>query len=160
MKKIVLAAAVLAATSAPAFAADGTGEATATVIAPIAITHVTNAKLAFGSFLVGTGGTVVVDAAGAGSVTGDVSFVTGSTNRADAFDVTGDPGRGFSITTTGGSVSDGTNTISFTTAPAASSSTLNATGSRRFFVGGTLTLTGSEVAGDYTGSYTATVEYN
>lgn len=160
MKKIVLAAAVLAATSTPAFAADGTGVATATVIAPIAITHDAGAALAFGSFTTGTGGTVAVTAAGVGSVTGDVTFVTGSANSADAFTVAGDPGRSYSISTGAGSVSDGTNSMSFTTTPSATSASLDASGAGSFTVGGTLTVAGTEPAGNYTGSYTATVAYN
>ena len=164
MKKFLMAAAIVAASSAPAFAAgntaSGSGVATATVIAPITLTHTSGAALGFGKFTTGTGGTVVVSAAGAGSVTGDVTFVTGSANSADAFTVAGDAGRSFTISTGTGNVSAGGGDIPFTTSASAATGTLDTAGAASFTVGGTLTLAGTEPAGDYSGSYTATVTYN
>jgi len=164
VKKIILASAIALVSATPAFAASGNtssanGTATATIVEPIVLTHTSGAALGFGRFTTGTGGTVSVSAAGVGSVGGDVAFVPGSTNSADAFTVTGDAGRSFSITTGSGSVTDGTNSISFTTTPSAASGTLTG-GSASFTVGGSMTLTGSEVAGAYAGSYSATVTYN
>lgn len=165
MKKLVIAAAVVALSSGTAFAASGNtstvaGSATASVVAPIVLTHTPAAKLGFGSFTVGTGGTVVVTSAGAGSATGDVGLVPGSTYSADAFTVAGDAGRSFSIATGTGSVTNGTSTMTFTTAPSASTGTLSGTGTGSFSVGGTLTAAGTETAGSYTGTYNATVTYN
>ena len=103
MKKILLAAAITALTSGTAFAApsgntaNATGSAKATIVAPIAIVHTAGASINFGTFTAGTGGTVVVTALGAGSVTGDVGTVSGNTNAADAFTVTGDGTRTFTI---------------------------------------------------------------
>lgn len=165
MKKIILAT-FAAAVAVPAAAAPGDtattqGTANAEVVAPIAITHDTNAALDFGTITAGGGGTVVVTAAGVGSDTGDVTLLTGSTNSADSFSVTGDANRSFSITTGGGTVSDGSgNDMNFTTSPSASSDTLSGTGTSSFTVGGTLTVGANQAAGSYTGSYDATVTYN
>ncbi|WP_248633926.1 DUF4402 domain-containing protein [Novosphingobium nitrogenifigens] len=167
MNKYVLAAASVAALfAAPgvALAASGNsstaaGTATASVVAPIVLTHTSGAALNFGKFTVGAGGTVVVTSAGAGSVTSDVGFVPGSSTAADQFTLTGDSGRNFGITTTSGTLTNGTKTMSFTTAPSAASGTLSASGTYSFNVGGTLTVAGTETAGAYTGTYNATVAY-
>ncbi|MFM9934574.1 MAG: DUF4402 domain-containing protein [Novosphingobium sp.] len=169
MKKIILASAIVFGTAlvsaTPAFAASGntstaTGSATATIVSPIVLTHTSGAALGFGRFSTGTGGTVVVTTAGAGSVGGDVGFVPGSVNSADAFTVAGDAGRSFSIATTGGSVTAGTTSMAFTTTTSASTDTLSVGGTGGFTVGGTLTVAGTEAAGAYTGTYSATVTYN
>ncbi len=164
MQKILLAA-LAALAPASAFAASGntstaTGSATATVVAPIVLTHSSGAALSFGKFTTGTGGTVVVSAAGVASVTGDVGLVPGSTSAADTFTVAGDGNRSFSIATTGGTVTSGSNSMSFTTTPSASSATLSAGGSATFKVGGTLTVSGTTAPGSYSGTYSATVAYN
>ena len=165
MKKIILASAIALISATPAFAASGNtssanGSATATVVEPIVLTHTSGAALGFGRFTTGTGGSVTVSSAGVGSVGGDVAFVPGSSNSADAFTVAGDASRSFSISTGAGTVTSGTNSISFTTAASAASGTLSAGGTASFTVGGELTLAGTEPAGAYTGSYSATVTYN
>ena len=167
MKKIALAtlATVLAAGAAHAAPTSGNtsttqGAATATVVAPIVLTHDEEAVLNFGTFTVGTGGSVTVDSTGAGTLGGDVGEVSGSTNSADAFSVTGDPDRSFDIVTTGGEVDNGTDTMEFTTEASDTTGTLDGSGDATFTVGGVLTVAGSESEGDYTGSYDATVTYN
>lgn len=165
-KRIFAGVAIIAslATVSAAHAASGntstaTGQASATVIAPIVLTHTSGATLNFGKFTTGTGGSVVVTSGGAGSVTGDVGFVPGSTNTADAFALTGDISRNFGITTTGGSITNGSSSMTFTTTPSAGTGTTSATGAATFTVGGTLTVGTGLVTGAYTGTYTATVQY-
>ena len=165
MKKLLLAAAVAAALPGSAYAASGNtstanGTATATVVAPIVLTHTPSAALNFGKFTTGTGGSVTVSAAGVASVGGDVGLVPGSTSSADAFTVAGEGGRSFSIATTGGSVTSGSASMTFTTVPSATSATLGTSGTASFTVGGTLTVSGTAVAGSYSGTYSATVAYN
>jgi hypothetical protein len=165
VKKIILASTIILVSASPAFAASGntstaSGSATATIVEPIVLTHTSGAALGFGRFTTGTGGSVTVSAAGVGSVGGDVAFVPGSTNSADAFSVTGDASRSFSISTGAGTVTAGTTSISFTTSPSAATGTLGAGGTATFSVGGQLTLAGTEAAGAYTGTYSATVTYN
>ena len=164
MKKFLIAATLIAFSSGTAFAATGntstaTGSATATVVAPITLTHNTGA-LSFGKFTVGSGGTVVVSATGAGSVTGNTTLVSGGTTTADSFSVTGDPSRSYTIATTNSTVTNGTVTMAFTTLASAATATLSTTGTGSFTVGGTLTAVGTEPAGSYAGTYNATVTYN
>lgn len=156
MKKIALAAAIAAVLPTSAFAATDQGEATATVVAPITITHDALATLDFGAFAAAAG-QVIVSPAGVGSTSGITQL---GTVAADNFDVAGDAGRSFSIVTTGGSVSNGTDTMAFSTSVASATGALDGTGNATFDVGGTLTVAGTESAGTYTGSYDATVEYN
>lgn len=165
MKKILLVAAA-AAIATPAFAAPGDtattqGSATATIVAPITLTH-NSAALAFGTLTSGTGGgTVTVSSGGTVSgTTGDVTVLSGSLNSADSFTVGGSANRTFTISTTGGSVAAGANSMTFTTSASGATGTLSAGGSATFTVGGTLTVGANQAAGSYTGSYNATVAYN
>lgn len=165
MKKTFVSAIALAlpvaAVAAPGDTDTAMGSATATVVAPIELEHDAGATLSFGSFVAGGGGTVIVSPAGAGSVTGDVVFVTESANTADSFTVSGDAGRSFSIAASGGSVdTTGGDTMAFTTTVSAASGTLDASGNGTFKVGGTLTVAADQAPGDYTGEYEATVAYN
>lgn len=165
LKKLIVLAATAALISTSAAAAPGDtstaeGVATAEVVAPITLEHVKGASLNFGTFTTGdAGGTVVVDAAGVGTATGEVTLLGGSVEAADAFTVAGDANRAFSIDTAGGAVTNGTDKMIFTT-NAASSGKLNAAGAATFSVGGTLAIAGGESAGAYTGSYSVTVAYN
>lgn len=163
MKKIVLAvlagAVAMPAMAAPGDTATTQGTATAQIVAPITITHTAGAALSFGTMTAGNGGLVRVDAAGAGTVSGEVTLVAGVATSSDAFTVTGDANRSFSITTGNGNVTAGANSMAFTTT-AATSGTLNGSGTASFRVGGTLTVGSNQAAGSYTGSYNATVTYN
>ncbi|WP_341710768.1 DUF4402 domain-containing protein [Erythrobacter sp.] len=170
MKKLLLVAAAttfaVPAVAAPGNTATATdGSATAQIVAPIAITHVSGESLNFGIIVPDSAGSSVVSitTGGAGSVpTGNAVVVDASAQQADAFDVTGDANRGFSISTTGGTVSNGTQTMAFSTSfdTTAGSGTLSGTGTASFTVGGDLTVGAAQAAGTYTGSYSATVAYN
>lgn len=144
-----------------AYAASATGNATATVIAPIAIAN--TADLAFGKFAASTGGTVVMDPAGARTATGAVVLSTVTPGGAASFDVTGDNNATYAITLPGtASITSGVNTMSvgtFTSTPSATG-TLSAAGAQTVTVGGTLTVASAQVAGAYTGTFSVTVEYN
>ena len=163
MKTIALATIIALTAAEPAFAgptATATGTASATIVAPIVLTHPAGSSLNFGRITRGTGGTVTVSAADVGSVDSDVSMVPGSTAAADSFAVAGDASRSFSVTTSSGTVTSGGNSLTFTTTPSAATGTLTAAGTASFTVGGTLTVSGTAAAGAYTGTYTATVTYN
>jgi hypothetical protein len=140
MNKWILPIIALAASSSPAFAAGNTdtqqGSATATIVAPITLTHTSGAALNFGN-------------------------VTGGSPAADAFSVTGDPSRTFTITTTSSTIaSSGGATLNFTTSPSAVTGTMSGSGAAAFTVGGTLTVPNTATAAVYSGSYNATVTYN
>lgn len=145
-----------------AYAATATGNATATVIAPITITN--TADLAFGKFAASTGGTVVMAPAGTRTATGAVVLSTVTPGAAASFDVAGDNDATYAITLPGAAstISSGVNTMSvdtFTSTPSATG-TLSATGAQTVTVGGTLTVASAQVAGAYTGTFDVTVEYN
>ena len=162
MKKFVIAAALIAVSSGSAFAAGNTstanGTATATVVAPLVLTHTSGASLTFGTFVPSTAGTVTITAAGAATYSGPVAMVT-NTYSADAFTVSGDTTRTFTIATTGSTLTGPGTAMTFTTTPSAATGTL-AAGAASFTVGGVLTVPPTQTAGSYTGTYTATVTYN
>lgn len=166
-KTIALAASVLTLVSAPAFAQNSdtaVGSATATVIEPIAVAHVTGKALNFGSFTfltADTGGTVEVDADTGGVSPNGLVMMSNSTSSADEFSVTGDTNRTFAITTASGTVThtNGNASMSFTTAPLNPTGTLSS-GAATFKVGGVLSVPANALAGTYNGSYNVTVEYN
>ena len=54
----------------------------------------------------------------------------------------------------------GTDTMAFTASVSSASDTLDTNGDGSFTVGGTLTVAADQAAGDYTGTYDATVAYN
>ena len=160
MNKFLIAATTVALTSAPAFAANNTattsGTASANVVGPINLVHTAGKTLKFGAFAAAAG-TITVNADGTNSASG-VKLLAGTSTTADGFSVGGDTTRVFDITTTGGTIKNGAITMAFTTAASSTSGTL-AAGAASFTVGGTLTVAGTETAGSYTGTYTATVTY-
>ncbi len=162
----VLALAIAGAGSANA--ASVPAGTTSTVVSPIAITKA--ADLAFGSFAAGAAlGTVTVTPGGARTVGGGVTAVA-STSTAAKFDVTGASGMGYSISVVATPLSDGgSNTMTFTpisdlTASGSTSGTVTVGsltgGAQSIFVGGVLSVAANQVAGTYSGTVTATVDYN
>lgn len=163
-------AAAFAVIGVSSYAVEGTASASGTVIAPIAITK--GADLNFGKFARGAGGSITVATNGTPSSTGIVRSTT-VTPTAARFDVTGDAAATYSITYTGTSttLSDGaTNTMTMAifsdltgggaTSGSAATGLLNGSGTQSVYVGGTLTVGATQVAGTYTGSVKVQVEYN
>ncbi|CAM3341343.1 DUF4402 domain-containing protein [Halomonas lysinitropha] len=153
------------------FAASATTNVSSTVIEPIAITK--SADLVFGKFAPGAGGSVTVDTAGTRSATGAILSTVGSSPTAAKFDVTGDNDATYSITWGGVTEltdSESTETMALTkisdltaggaTTGEVDAGVLSATGAQSIYLGGTLTVGGTQAAGTYTGDVTATVEYN
>lgn len=154
------------------FAAEASTSSTATVITPIAITK--SADLVFGSFAKGVGGSVTVSTSGARTATGAILSTVGDTPSAAKFDVTGEGVSTYSIIWSGDTqLVTGASGVGETMALArisdltagnaitgeVTSGTLTA-GAQSIYLGGVLTVDAAQVAGDYTGSVTATVEYN
>ena len=160
------------------FAAGADAPSTATVITPITISN--TQSLVFGKFAPsGAAGTVTVATDNSRSQTGNVILSnSGNPVTAATFLVEGDMGSSYSISwpaPAGLELSDNNATapsvmtlslLSATTASAATTSvvtsgTLGATsGSQIIYLGGTLTVGATQVAAAYTGSVTATGEYN
>ncbi len=149
-----------------AAAASDTATTTATVVTPIAIADAQN--LNFGEFAAGTGGTVVLTTAGGASATGDV-VLTGGTSAAAEFTVTGQADASFSIGVADNNLThtDTVTTMALATThdldgasennPASGTLTL---GTQTLYVGGTLTVGNAQTVGVYSGTITATVNYN
>jgi len=168
---LTLAALALAMSAAAgsAVAAVATATSTSTVITPIKITKA--ADLAFGSFAAGsTVGTVTVSTNGTRSKTGGVTLM-GSGATAAKFDVTGSGALTYSISWAGSSttLTSGSDSMTFTrvadlTGAGAvtgdvTSGALTA-GAQSIYVGGVLDVGIDQAAGNYTGTVSATVEYN
>jgi hypothetical protein len=149
------------------------GTANATVVTPIAINQTT--PLSFGRFSTpGTAGSVTIAATvgGARTVSGGTVLVTtgGPTalGNSGVCAVNGEPNLIYTVsaltatalTRTGGGGVD--MPLAIVTSPAAGSATglLDASGAQTLYVGGTLTVAGTQTPGTYTGTYSVTVEYN
>lgn len=149
--------------------------ATAVVLQPIAVAK--NNDLVFGNVVAGNGD-VTVATDGARTKTGATALPTGVTPAAARFDVTGTGNNTFSISYAGSDtvLTDASaNTMAVdwivevvgTTTPTGktdattdpSAGTLNS-GAAYIFVGGKLTVGGTQAAGTYTGSVVVTVAYN
>lgn len=159
-----------AALCGPAYAADMPGTANAAVVRPN--TLIKTDDLDFGTLISGaTGGTVTINAlTGARTTTGGVTPVGGGTQRA-VFQGTG----GILLITVSGDTSvtlvraggDAPN-MTATLVRATSTSgggiallggTLLPSGVQTYYIGGTLTVPANQPAGDYSGTFTLTVNY-
>lgn len=165
---LIAATAASIGVSATAGAAQASATATGTVVAPIAIAAVSD--LAFGSFAPGVGGSVTVDTGGARSTIGTI-MVSSAPVSAARFKITGQAGLTYTITHGGSTqLSNGAATMTLTkfsdltglnnTSGVANSGMLDGAGMQSLFVGGTLAVAPNQVAGLYSGSIVATVEYN
>jgi spore coat protein U-like protein len=154
--------------SAMAASATATATSTSTVVAPIAIAKA--ADLAFGSFAASaTAGTVTVSPNGARTFTGGVA-AAGGTPTAAKFNVTGEAGLTYAITLGGtAQLTSGANTMAFTSISDVTASAITSTnvssgtltgGAQSIYVGGVLAVGAAQVAGTYSGTVTATVDYN
>jgi spore coat protein U-like protein len=164
-----LAALVLAiAGPGSAMAASAVASSTSTVIAAIDIQKTSD--LAFGSFAAsGTSGSVTVTPGSTRTAGGGVTVV-GTTASAAKFDVTGQAGLGYSIGVVATTLDDGSGNsmtltpISDLAASANTSGTVDAGtltgGAQSFYVGGVLNVAANQAAGNYSGTVTATVNYN
>lgn len=143
-----------------------TATASATIVTPIAIANA--ADMDFGNVAVSAAlGTVVLDPAGARSVTGGATLpaVTGTVTAA-SFDVTGQANFTYSITLPGAAttITSGANTMTvdnWTSTPTPTG-TLDAGGAQTLSVGATLNVAAGQASGAYISGtpFTVTVNYN
>ena len=174
IKLALLAALAVAggAVSNASHAAQASATASGTVVAPIAIAAVAN--LAFGSFAPGAGGNVTVSTSGVRTTTGPV-LLTATSSSAARLNITGQAGATYSIAHSGtvvltNTIGAGAETMALTkfsdltgangTSGTVTSGTLDVGGAQSLYVGGTLAVAAGQVAGLYTGTVIATVEYN
>ncbi|OYW73564.1 MAG: hypothetical protein B7Z37_21050 [Verrucomicrobia bacterium 12-59-8] len=165
MRALLALIAVVACMPAPCLAASGNasvrnGAAAAQAVTPLVLVHTAGRSISFGRFTVGSAGTVVVPITGVASTTGGVTFVAGSTTSLDRFVASGDPNRLIGITSSGGTVTSGSNSMAFTTVPMLPAGFIPLTGSGFFTVGGTLSVAAGQAPGSYNGNYVVSVAYN
>jgi hypothetical protein len=144
-------------------AAQTSANATATVVAPLAITKV--ADLSFGSFSTNAAGqTVTMSPAGVRSTSGAIAMA--GTTTAATFNVVGSGTLTYAITlpssiemTTGSGGANETMTVSGFTSNPSGTGTLTA-GAQTLAVGATLTTVAGQAGGVYSGSFNVSVDYN
>ncbi|UCB55241.1 MAG: DUF4402 domain-containing protein [Thiotrichales bacterium] len=146
--------------SASTLAASVTSTANATVIAPMTIGE--TQALDFGDIAEdGTGGTVALDAStGARTPGGGASASAGGGDQRGIYAITGVAGKTYSISIPGINLTGpggATMSVVFTNDAAL---TIPGAGSDNIGVGGTITLGAGQTAGNYSGNYTVTVDYN
>ncbi|WP_432768893.1 MAG: DUF4402 domain-containing protein [Sphingopyxis sp.] len=166
----IVAAAASAALCAPAQAADTDVTVNAAIVRPN--TLVKTNDLDFGTLTSGpTGGTVAVNAVtGARTTTGGVTPIGNGAQRATfvgtggIFLITVSGSTSVTLTRAGGGAP--TMTASLTRAASTSGggisllgSTLLPSGVQTYYIGGTLTVPANQPAGDYSGTFTLTVNY-
>ena len=125
-----------------------------------------NQELSFGSFVAGSGGSVTVSTSGARSASGGVLLIPSSAGAAAQFTVSGDANATYTIQLPGNdfvklSGPGGDMFINeFTGSPSGAAGQLSAGGSQSLSVGGTLNVASGQSPGEYSGSFTVTVDYN
>jgi hypothetical protein len=124
----------------------------------------TVSNMSFGSFVAGTGGTLTIKPGGTRTSTGGVVVLgQGSTFGAASFLVSGTRSATYTLTMpTNGTVvlSDGAHTMAlndFAVSP--SNGHLSGGGTQTIRIGATLTVANGQPAGQYTGTYSVTVNY-
>lgn len=141
--------------------------ATATSISPLSLSE--TVAMDFGTVAGGSGvGTVVMDTAGARSVTGDAQILVTGPGTAASFQVTGEPGLSYTLSITGPAILESAagQQIAATGFTHTSNGFLPAGGTDSFQVGATLQLGPQQAAGSYSTAngggtpYILTVNYN
>lgn len=122
--------------------------------------------LAFGSFVAGNGGTVKIDVNNARTSSGGVTLIPWNAGQAAKFTITGTsnttyfvelpPNNFVKLTGPGGEMIVG----EFTSTPSGAGGQLGAGGSQTLTVGAVLQVNNGQVAGEYSGSFSVTVDYN
>ena len=151
------------------FAAQDTATTSATVVTPITITQATNLNFAEFAAHTGNPGTVTISTGGVASAS-EAVLTDDSSASAASFDVAGQASASYSITITDDELThtDGTTTMTLTTThdldasteDSPATGTLDGSGAQTIYVGGTLSVAAAQLSGSYSGTITATVEYN
>jgi Mat/Ecp fimbriae major subunit len=161
--KAALAVSAVAMGANAAHAATANADALAVIQSAISVTKV--ADLDFATIANNSGGTVIVDAAATQTTTTPCSsgIVCSGTRAAARFNVLAVSGLAVDVSTQASSVTltrvSGTETMSASLTTSAASITGNGSTDVPFYVGGTLTVGGSQVAGSYVGTFTAEAVY-
>ena len=127
--------------------------------------NVTTARnLSYGRFAANTGGTIIMSTAGVRSKTGGVILMAGGTITSASFNL-GESGTGksLSFTTitlpTSAVMTSGANSMTVRNFVSDPANTVLGTGRTVVLVGATLTVAPNQAAGNYSGNFTVTVNY-
>ncbi len=142
--------------------------ASATIASAMGITKTVN--LSFGSVspAAGTTSTLILDESDGRTVAGGATLVLGGTVTSASFDVTGDNSATYAFTSPGATTltSGGGDTMTVNTWTGLSATSgnatlaLDATGADTMTIGATLNMAAAQAAGDYTGTFNLTIDYN
>ena len=143
----------------PAYAAQVTAVTSVNVVKPVTISKLQDldyGTLTFNSFT----GTRTAVLSRAGALTCPADIVCSGTPRAAGFNIRGTNRLVVLISVTGGTMSNGVDSIPFTP-DAPSSVTLTSSGipGNDFYVGGSISVSPTLVGGTYTGTMTVTADY-
>jgi len=154
-----LAAAIVPAFTVDALAADATANASADVIQAIAVTK--DADLGFGSIVSDATNADTVDIATTGTRTCGVNLTCTGATTAAAFTVAGAASQAFAVTLpANATLSSGGNSMTVDGFVDDAGTNLDGSGAAAFAVGATLNVGANQVAGNYTGTFDVTVDYN
>jgi len=173
MKKVILTIVAIAAFVLTANAVDNVAnktlsvESKARIITPITLANTDAQALDFGVIARGTTGSssIVVAAVASPSInvaSGDAVVLTSATQTSAKFTVGGESAKTYAITipSTTQTITDGTNTLNITSFTCSNGATGAIGTNDIFYVGGTLTVPSTTVAGVYAGTFNVTVAYN
>lgn len=146
------------------------GAALAIMAAPaswaLVMTIQNSQALSFGSFVASGGGAVTISTSGARSASGGVLLIPSSAGAAAQFTVSGDANATYTIQLPANdfvklSGPGGDMLINdFVSSPSGAGGQLSAGGSQTLLVGATLNVASGQVPGEYSGSFSVTVDYN
>lgn len=160
MKHISLIALAVALLPGLAMAAstDGTGHADAKIVTPVTVSE--DAHLNFGTML-GQANTVTVSTGGVRSATTGSALVNdNNTPTAGTFTVTGPNSQPITVSLPANvQVTSGSDHMTISNLTNDAGSALDSSGQMTIKVGGSLAVSANQPEGDYTGTYTITVNY-
>ncbi|MEM1035713.1 MAG: DUF4402 domain-containing protein [Pseudomonadota bacterium] len=159
MKKVLAFAASAALIAGGAYAADVDSNAGARIVAPLQVANAT--ALYFGTVVpsITTADTVIVSATGAKTCGAELTCLT-TDHTAAAFNVTGEDARTYTISLPSSvQISNGSQNMDVDNFTGSKASGTLTSGADSFTVGGTLDVGANQAAGEYTGTFTVTVEY-
>jgi Mat/Ecp fimbriae major subunit len=170
VKRCLLALSAITCLAPNLYAANSQESVTGTIdiLAPISLTNEVSDCLDFGSIAKGTSVTYVTMPPTSGHTPtyagGDATVLSSSNPRAAMFTVGGEVGKLYTITLPSSSkLYFGTNELNltnFTCSKPTGGTAVIGVSDNSFYVGATLEMTTSAAAGQYTGTFSVTVDYN
>ncbi len=141
--------------------------ASATIASAMGITKDTNLSFGIVSPAAGGTSTLILDESDGRTVAGGATLVGGGTVTSASFSVTGDNSATYAFTSPGTVVlSSGANSMNVDTWTGLSANSgtstlsLDGTGADTMTIGATLNMAAAQAAGDYTGTFNITIDYN